>query len=163
MKHRFPSRLPLLIVLMTGSVLQEWALAEAYTNKVGVVINGEVTGSTNGLVSIRSNQRMIRTFSLKTFSAEEQERLLLAAGAPLPLPADLAQRLDYLRDLSIRAERMEQAGRQNPEETRKRQEQLQAMWQRGVNDARAQGRISAALHDQWINVLGSSAAAVVGP
>lgn len=163
MKHRFSSLLPLLIALMAVPVLRERAMAEAYTNKAGTVINGEVTGSTNGLVSIRSDQRMIRTFSLKTFPAEEQERLLLAAGAPLPLPADLAQRLDYLRELSIRAERMEQSKRQTPEEARKRQEQLRAMWQRGVNDAHAQGRISAALRDQWVNALGPPAAAVVDP
>ena len=161
MKHRFSSMLLLLLALMV-LVLRERARAEAYTNQAGVVITGEVAGSTNGLVSMRSDH-MIRTFSLKTFSAEEQERLLLAAGAPLPLPADLAQRLDYLRDLSIRAERLEHAGRQTAEETQNRRKQLQAMWQRGVNDARAQGRISAALHDQWINVLTPPAAVVVDP
>lgn len=139
----------LLAVLAPASM----AAAESYTNNAGEVLAGTVAGFTNGLVSIRTEHGMIQAASLKAFPAAEQERLLLAAGEPIPLPVDLAQRLEFLRDSGIRAERLQLAGQLPAEATLARKQTLCAAWWRGLDEALAQDRISKALHDQWMDAL----------
>jgi hypothetical protein len=142
-----------LATLLAALAATGQAAAESYTNNAGEEIAGTVAGFTNGLVSMRTEHGMIQTVSLKAFPAAEQERLLLAAGEPLPLPADLDQRLEFLRDSGIRAERLQLAGQQPAEAALARQQALRAAWRRGLDEALAQGRISSALHGQWINAL----------
>ncbi len=124
-----------------------------YTDATGNVLAGEVTGSINGVISIRTENGMIQAVSQKGFPPAEQERLRLAAGATLPLPADFRQRLDYLRDLHARAGRMERAGMLTTEEALQRQREVRSVWQRGLDAALEQGRISAVCRTQWIGAL----------
>lgn len=144
--------------ILPAALLAAWvssgmAADESYTNRTGEVLVGTVSGFTNSLVSIRADHGMIRTVALNAFPVAEQERLLLAAGKPIPLPAALAQRLEFLRDSVIRAERLKMAGLLSAEATLERQQALRITWGRGLDDALAQKRISSALYDQWINAL----------
>ncbi len=147
------ARIILSAALLAALVSSGMAGDESYTNSTGKVLVGTVTGFTNSLVSIRADHGMIRTVALNAFPAAEQERLLLAAGKPIPLPATLAQRLEFLRDSVIRAERLKMAGLLSAEVTVARQQALRIAWRRGLDDALAQNRISSALHGQWINAL----------
>ena len=140
----------LLLAALTGVGT---AAADSFTNVAGEVLTGEVAGFTNGVVSLRTENGMIQAISLKGFPPGEQERLRRAAGETLPLPADLQQRLDYLRDLHTRADRMEQAGKLTAEEALARRRELRSTWQRGLDAALVQGRISDACRVQWIVAL----------
>ncbi|NLB66189.1 MAG: hypothetical protein GX803_06955 [Lentisphaerae bacterium] len=132
------------------------AQADIYTNLAGEVLSGQLVSVTNGLVSIRTEHGMVQSVSLKDFPSAERERLLLAAGQTLPLPADLQSLFEHLRDMAIRAERQEQAGLHPAETTAQRHHELCATWRQILDTALAESRISAALHAQWLNALAAA-------
>ena len=139
----------LLVWLLTLATAQ----ADTFTNLAGETITGQIVTITNGLLTLRAEHGMIQSFSLNDFSSRERERFLLAAGQTPPLPADLQQRYDYLRDLCQRARQQEQAGLQTKEETARRLLELRALWQQTLDAALAADRISAPLHAHWLPAL----------
>lgn len=132
------------------------AQADTYTNLAGEILSGQLVSVTNGLVSIRTEHGMVQSVSLKDFPSAERERIQLAAGQTLPLPADLQALFEHLRDMATRAERQEQAGLHTAEAIAQRHQELCATWRQILDAALAESRISAALHAQWLNALAAN-------
>lgn len=142
------------VLAAVASVAAHQLSAAAYTNTAGEVIVGEVAGVTNRLATFRVGGGMVKTVALQHFSSAERERVLLAAGQKIPLPAELDRRLAYLRDLSVRAGRLKLAGKLAAEQADARQKELRTLWKRGLDEACARGQLSENARGQWIGALG---------
>lgn len=144
----------LFIFVAVAAASARRSFAGAYTNMAGEVVVGDVVCITNRLATFRVAGGMVKTVALQRFSSAERERVLLAAGQKIPLPDELERRLVYLRDLSVRAERLELAGKLTAEQADARKKELRTLWRRGLDEACARGQISENAHNQWGEELG---------
>lgn len=144
----------LFILVAVAAVAARQLSAGAYTNTAGEVVVGDVVGVTNRLATFRVAGGMVKTVALQRFSSAERERVLLAAGQKIPLPAELERRLFYLRDLSVRAGRLELAGKLTAEQADARKKELRTLWRRGLDETCARGHLSKNARSQWADALG---------
>lgn len=77
-------------------------VAGTWTNRAGHSVSGTLAGLTNGVVSVRSTNGVLRQFPLRVFRPDEQRRIELACDCPA-IPDGLRAAYEFARRKVVRA------------------------------------------------------------